>query len=64
MAAVINADGATIIGTLEQIAAFLRLLQGQAGVINLDRANFVIVREALTAAQLKAAIEATPRRGK
>lgn len=59
MASVINADGATVIGTIEQIAEFLRRLRG---VLNLDRANFVILAAPLTRGDLKTAIEAMPRR--
>lgn len=65
MARVINADGATIVGTLEQIARLLELLRGKSsGVVNLDRANFVILDRPLTQRSVKAAIEATPRKGK
>lgn len=65
MARVVNADGATVVGTLEQIARLLDLLRGQgAGVVNLDRANFVILDKPLTQRSVKAAIEATPRKGK
>ncbi|HOA75205.1 MAG TPA: hypothetical protein PL151_09485 [Phycisphaerae bacterium] len=65
MARVINADGATIVGTLEQIARLLELLRGKgAGVVNLDRANFVILDKPLTHTSVKSAIEATPRKGK
>jgi len=63
MARVINADGTTIVGTLEQIARLLELLHGrEAGVVNLDRANFVILDKPLTQRNVKAAIEATPKR--
>ncbi len=65
MARVINADGATVVGTIEQIARLLDLLRGQgAGVVNLDRANFIIVDKPLTERNLKSAIEATPRKGR
>lgn len=62
MAAIINADGVTIIGTVAQIAELLGLLHAKATVANLDRANIVIVKEPLGRADVKAAIEATPRK--
>lgn len=62
MAAVINADGITIVGTVEQIAALLGLLRQGATIANLDRANLVIVAEPLTRKDLKTAIETTPKR--
>jgi len=63
MARVINADGATIVGTLEQIARLLELLRGQGpGVVNMDRAKFIILGKPLTHTSVKQAIEATPKR--
>jgi len=63
MAAVINADGITIVGTVQQIAELLGLLRQGAVIANLDRANLVIVAQPLTRKDLKTAVEATPKRG-
>jgi hypothetical protein len=62
-ARVINAQHATVIGTVEQIAAVLRLLRGDgAGIVNMDRATLVVLDKPLTEANLQTAIETTPNR--
>lgn len=61
MAAILNAEGWTIIGTARQIAALLGLLRG-AAVVNLDRANLVILDKPIDQSGLARAIEALPRK--
>jgi hypothetical protein len=62
-ARVINAQHATVIGTVEQIAEVLRLLRGAgAGIVNMDRATLVVLDKPLTEANLQTAIETTPNR--
>ncbi len=62
-ARVINAEHATFIGTVQQIAELLGLLRGDgAAIVNVDCANFVVVAKPLAADCLKTAIATTPKR--
>ena len=51
MAAIVNADNCTVVGTIEQIAAFLEYVK-RAGILNLDGAKFVIVDKPLDPAHV------------
>jgi len=60
---IMNLDGATLVGTLEQIRALLEQI-AKSGVMNMDRPTFVILGEPLTKETVRDAIEATPRRAR
>lgn len=51
MAAIVNADNCTIVGTIEQIAEFLAFVK-RAGILNLDGAKFVIVDKPIDPAKV------------
>ena len=60
MAAIINGDGLTFVGTPEQVAQFLGLMGGSAVVANMDRANIIFVAKPITRQQMQVLIGPHP----
>jgi len=60
MAAIINGDGLTFVGTPEQVAQFLGLMGGSAVVANMDRANIILVGKSITWQQVRVLVGSHP----
>jgi len=60
MAAIINGDGLTFVGTPEQVAQFLGLMGGSAVVANMDRANIILVGKPITWQQVRVLVGSHP----
>ncbi len=59
MATIIDAKYSTVIGTPDELRAFLSIASG-AGIMDLKYSNFIVLREPMTDARLRAALEAVP----
>lgn len=59
---ILNADGWTLVGTLQQVEAFLQKLCSQHQILNVSKLNIVLLQSPINTATVALAIEPLTKR--